>query len=192
MVKRGSARGWKKCGCYVWRTRKPTAFLGLSLRWLLLAAVLIGAGLWLAGAPWWPVLVLPLFSGRHTAYVGETGNRYFRDNQHLFGDSRYRAAGKPWADLDPRVYPLPCLFPSWPTARKIQEKLYIWTMLPIYNVEWNTKNPRRITPMKAQQQRWARQKSGLKVNVGRTLARWALGLVVLAGGIAAGWEKWLS
>lgn len=148
------ARGWQRCGCYVWRTRKPHSFLGLP------------------------------FIGRHFAYVGETGNRYFRDRQHLYGDSRYGAAGKSWADLAPKVYPLPCLFPRWAAARKAQETLWIWLLWPVYNDKKNRWNPRRISLTKAQQQRWARAASGLKANVGRAAAR----LVLLAGAwTALGW-----
>jgi hypothetical protein len=142
----------------VWRTRKPHAFLGL------------------------PVI------GRHTAYVGETGSRYFRDRQHRYGDSRYQAAGKPWSDLKPKVYPLPCLFPASPTARKIQEKLWIWLLLPVYNVEWNTKNPRRITPMKAQQQRWWREEHKA-VQRGAAAVRAALALALTVGLTYMGWER---
>lgn len=152
---------WRNSGCYLWRTRKPSAFIGL------------------------PII------GRHNAYVGETSSRYFRDRQHVFGDGRYQQAGKPWSDLDPKPYPLPCLFPGWKWSRKVQEKLWIWLLLPVYNSDWNKHNPRRITPTKAQQQRWARQASGMKVNVGRVLARYALGLIVLAGAGYSAWEAWL-
>lgn len=155
----GSAVSWKTKGCYVWRTNKPHALLGFGLRWMLLAAAVSGLLLWVLSGPWWIALALPLFSGRHTAYVGQTGSRYFRDRQHLYGDQRYGAAGKPWADLNPRVYPLPCLFPSWKWSREFNENLWIGLLLPVYNVKGNKRNPRRIKQERAQTQRWTREKS---------------------------------
>jgi hypothetical protein len=152
----------------VWRTRKPHAFLGMPL------------------------------IGRHTAYVGETGSRYFRDRQHVYGDARYAAPDKPWSDLQPKVYPLPCLFPHVAWARKAQEKIWIKLLMPVYNTEWNGGNPRRIKPMKAQQQRWARdairKSTGglIKLNVMPALARLALMLVIFSGLVYTGWEKWIS
>lgn len=154
------ARGWKRCGCYVWRTRKPHAIVGLP------------------------------FIGRHTAYVGQTGSRYFRDNQHRFGDGRYGVGGKSWADLEPKVYPLPCILPHVKFARELQEKVWIKLLMPVYNTEWNKGNPRRISPIKAQQQRWARDKHRLKFNIMPALLRVALMLVVFSGLIYTGWEKW--
>lgn len=153
---------WRNSGCYLWRTRKPSAFLGLP------------------------------FIGRHNAYVGETSSRYFRDNQHLYGDSRYGTAAKPWSDLDPKAYPLPCLFPGWKWARKAQETIWIWLLCPVYNDRKQPPyNVRRIRPIKAQQQRWARQKTGIKVNVTRVAARYALALVIFAGATYSAWEAWI-
>jgi hypothetical protein len=162
------ARGWRECGCYVWRTRKPHAVLGLPL------------------------------IGRHTAYVGETGSRYFRDQQHRFGDARYGASGKSWSDLGPKVYPLPCFLPHVKWCREVQEKIWIKLLMPVYNTEWNGGNPRRIKPIKAQQQRWARDKirqstAGLiKINVLPAMARGVLMLLVLTGLIYSGWGAWVS
>lgn len=181
---------WRTMGCYVWRTRKPHAVLGLGLRFLVpLAVVLAWAG-WMVGQEgWWIAFLLPLFSGRHNAYVGQTGSRYFRDNQHLYGDSRYGAAGKAWADLDPKVYPLPCLFPRSRWWREVCEKAWILLLLPVYNTEWNSKNPRRIKPIKAQQQRWARNSNSVKKWAPRA-ARVGLYAVLTVAAIYSGWEKW--
>lgn len=184
-------RGWRQAGCYVWRTRKPYAIVGLSLRWLLLAGLVIGLYLYFTGGWWWLALLAPFFSGRHTAYVGETGNRFFRDQQHIKGSYRYATPGKPWSDLDPKCYPLPCLFPWLEPSRKILEKLYIWILWPVYNVEWNTKNPRRIKPGKAEQQRWARDGRKLRYAVPK-YARAALALVIFAGLTYTGWDKWMA
>lgn len=186
-------KGWRNCGCYVWRTRKPSAVVGISAKWTVAAGGVAATGLLVAGHGWWaalPLLLSPLLAGRHTAYVGQTGSRYFRDNQHRFGDSRYGASGKAWADLDPRVYPLPCLLPHVKWAREAQEKAWIFLLLPVYNTEWNTKNPRRIKPVKAQQMRWERQKHHLRFNILPALTRGALALIVVAGAIYTGWEKW--
>lgn len=151
----GRRKNWKQAGCYVWRTRKPSAPLGLP------------------------------FIGRHTAYVGETSSRYHRDRQHVFGGGRYGHVAKMWADLEPKVYPLPCLFPSWKWSRKAQEKVWILLLWPVYNDQWNRWNPRRITLGQAERQRWARDKrmkngARWRVNIGRMLARWAIGLTTLA------------
>lgn len=152
-------RGWKKCGCYVWRTRKPHAVAGLPL------------------------------IGRHTAYVGQTNNRYYRDNQHRYGDGRYGSVSKSWMDLDPKVYSLPCLFPHVKRCREWQEKIYIRCLWPVYNVEWNKGNPRRIAPGRAQTQRWARDKSRFRFNVIPAVARGTLALIVFAGLLWTGLEK---
>ncbi len=135
------ARGWRRCGCYVWRARKPTAFIGLP------------------------------FIGRHFAYVGETSSRWHRDQQHL---------AKVWADLDVKVYPLWCPFPHVRWVRKSMEWIYIKTLFPVYNVQHNGTNPRRITPATATGQR-AMRNNGMRVAFGRAVARFALGFTVLAG-----------
>lgn len=143
---------WRTKGCYVWRTRKPGSPLGLP------------------------------FIGRHFAYVGETGSRYHRDRQHEYGGGRYGAVAKPWSDLAPKAYPLPCLFPSWKWSRKAQEKLWIRLLLPVYNSEWNKGNPRRIKPGTAEKQRWSRDArrarglgQGFLVDIRVTLGRLVIG-----------------
>ncbi len=159
------ARGWRERGLYVHRTRKPHAFLGL------------------------PII------GRHTAYVGETSSRYYRDRQHRYGGGTYGAIAKSYTDLDLKIYPLPCLFPGWKWARKVQEKFWILLLLPVYNVQWNKANPRRISPRQAESMRWARDaargKLGVGVNLGRAVVRWALLLMVLTGAGWTGWEMWV-
>lgn len=146
-------RGWREAGCYVWRTRKPHAPIGLP------------------------------FIGRHFAYGGETGSRYHRDLQHIRGGGSYSTLPKPWSDLDPKPYPLPCFFPNNRRFRQFQEKLYIRLLLPVYNVEHNKGNPRRITPRKAAQQRAERDAYGKITVVAHLALRWVIiGSVV---GIAA-------
>jgi hypothetical protein len=145
-------KGWRECGCYVWRTRKPSAPWGLP------------------------------FIGRHFGYVGETGSRFHRDPQHIEGGGTYSAVAKDWADLDPKCYPLPCPFPRWKWTRKAMETLYIAILCPVYNVQkqppWNV---RRISSRRAARQRYTRDLVGpksaawprLAFNVGLFLTIWA-------------------
>lgn len=158
-------------GIYAIRCRKPSAFLGLPL------------------------------IGRHWAYVGLTNSFYHRKNQHLLGDVVYGQAAKPWSDLAPRFYKLLPL-PTWITHKgalfsgrwtlELLETLFIWLLIPVYNVSKQAPyNLRRISLRSAQRQRWARQQSGIGVNIGRALARWALAGVVFAGLIYTGWEAWM-
>ncbi len=179
---------WKKSGCYVWTARKPHALFGWSLRFLAPLAAAGMLALYMLDGPWPLALATLAFSGRHVAYVGETSSRFFRDRQHRYGDSRYGAVGKDWMDLAPRVYPLPCLFPRWKWARKAQEKLYIFLLLPVYNTQWNKKNPRRITPTKAQIQRWGRDARS-KTLKGRIVA---FGIWVMRTGFALCMWIWIG
>ena len=181
---------WRTQGLYLHRTRKPHAVLGLPLRALAVAAVVLAFWAWFVGEGWWPLaFALVLFSGRHNAYVGQTGSRYFRDTQHTVGDFARGKASSPWSDLDIKIYPLPCLFPRNVTAREIQEKLWIMALWPVYNTEWNTKNPRRIKRGKAVQQRVARELGGVRKYAPRVL-RLALYGVVMIGLVYQGWESW--
>ncbi len=138
-------RGWRNCGCYGIRARKPSAPFGLP------------------------------FVGRHWAYVGESSSRRHRDAQHLVGGGAYSVKPKDWADLDPKVYPLPCPFPHWRWTRKAMEKFYIALFWPVYNVQYNRWNPRRITPVQAKRQRYARDMVGRRASaVPRMMFRAAL------------------
>lgn len=123
-------KNWRQAGCYLWRTRKPSAPFGL------------------------PII------GRHNGYVGETGSRFHRDRQHVVGGGTYRAVPKDWSDLDPKVHSLPCLFPNWEAARKVQERIYIRFLLPVYNDTHNHGNPRRISLSRARADRAARDAAG--------------------------------
>jgi hypothetical protein len=176
---------WKTQGLYLWRTRKPNAIVGLPLRWCLAFVVLVAPWAYFAGERfWWLSFVTLLLSGRHNAYVGHTSSRYFRDRQHIRGSYRYGTVGKPWSNLDPKPYSIPCLFPGSLWARRVQEKLWIWMLLPVYNVEWNTKNPRRIKPGRAEQQRWARDANGWR----KWTPRAARAGVLLAAVAGFGWQ----
>lgn len=147
---------WRTRGLYVWRGRKPHAPLGL------------------------PVI------GRRVLYVGQTSSRYHRDRQHAHGDSRYDAGSASWSDLAPKVYPLPCLFPGWKWARLAQERLWIWALCPVYNIQgqapWNV---RRIKKNAAQNQRWARDKRRGRNPLGNLVVDILLTCVRLIIGFAA-------
>ena len=186
---------WRRRGVYVWRTRKPYALFGWSLKWMLAAAILGALLLWQMDGPWWIAFFLVLFSGRHTAYVGMTSSRKHRDEQHIFGGKGQPA--KPWADLDPRVYAIPSLFPGWPWARETQEWLWIKLLLPVYNVIHNKHNPRRIPPDRAKRQRVLRESArtgghGFAVKSMIMIARYALTVALWGGLIYGGWHQWHS
>lgn len=181
---------WRTQGLYLHRTRKPYAVLGLGLRFLVPVTVVASWGAWITGYRfWWLLFGLVLFSGRHNAYVGQTSSRYFRDGQHSVGDFARGKGPSAWSDLDIKIYPLPCLFPRSVTAREIQEKFWILILLPVYNTEWNSKNPRRIKKGKYVQQRLARNAGGMRKWIPRA-ARYGLYAVIIVGSIYSGWEKW--
>ncbi len=194
-------------GLYLWRTRKPSSFLGLSLKWLLAGAALLCSALLILGEGWWAAApwLLVLFSGRHNAYAGLTNSFYFREQQHIVGSSTWGSRAKPWSDLDPKVYRIP--LPNFITHKggvakalglkgrwtlETLETLLIWLTFTVYNAQkqppWNL---RRIPPRKADAQRMAREKRGIGVNLGRVAVRWALMLVIVAGATWAGWEAWI-
>lgn len=122
---------WRRRGVYVWRTDKPYALRCLP------------------------------FIGRHFAYVGQSNSFRRRDREHLFGSMAYDSPvqAKPWSDLRPKRYAVPVLFPGWRWARERQEWLMIKLLLPVYNVQHNRTNPRRITPARALAQRAMRDRN---------------------------------
>lgn len=144
----------------MWRTRKPSAPIGLP------------------------------FVGRHFAYVGESNSRRHRDAQHLYGGGTYSSVPKHWADLDPKVYPLPCPFPQWAWTRKAMETFYVALFWPVYNDRKNRWNPRRISLTKQKQQRAERDMFGSK-----SVAALSMVLRILAFGMATTalifiWNVW--
>lgn len=96
-------------GVYVYRCRKPGAFLG------------------------WP------FIGRHFAYVGETTSFRHRHLQHTVGGGRYGHQAQPWADLEPRCVlriPLP---PWKPLLHAVETLfiLLLWPVYNDRKNHWN-------------------------------------------------------
>lgn len=159
---------WKRRGVYAWRAKKPNAPLGLPL------------------------------IGRHWAYVGQTSSRWHRDNQHLSGDARYGSQAASWSDLEPKCYPLPCLFPSWRWSRELSEWFWTWVLLPVYpekkQAPWNL---RRISRARAAKQRsareerragrgWMKQKA---VDILVTSVRLVIGAAILAA-LLIGVVRW--
>jgi hypothetical protein len=148
---------WKTRGVYVWTTRRPLWPFSIPFGLLLLLVTACSGAMLLNEYGWWSLLPVLLFelNGRHIAYVGQTNNRSRRDVEHIFGSVKYGTKPKPWSDLQPRAFSLPS-FHWWKWSRELSEKLWIWLLLPVYNVQWNTLNPRRITPHRAEQHRKVR------------------------------------
>jgi hypothetical protein len=171
-------------GVYLFRTRKPGAFYGWSLRWALVGMTAVGALLYALGGWWWLAPLCLLMSGRHSAYVGQTSNYARRLKQHLEGDVRWGAKPKDWNDLEPRFYRLPTLFPRHEIARLIQEWVYVQILLPAYNVKlqppWNA---RRIRPSTAAHQRALRGRLGLWYRIPRAVFRYGLVIAIFAGSV---------
>ena len=96
---------------------------------------------------------------RHWAYVGKTRDGRRRHRQHMgvrLPTDRYAAPGQPWNDLDPHRYVL------W-RSRKVRgwrlalaEFTFVRLLHPVYNVQMNAGNPRRVLPPSARAQRRAR------------------------------------
>lgn len=177
-----------KGGIYLIRTRKPSAPLGMSLKWMLAGALLLALALYIVGSSWWlTAFALPIFSGRHNAYVGLTSSYFHRERQHLLGGGVYGARRKDWADLDAKFYPILPL-PNWRWLLHTVESLAIWLLIPVYNVQKQAPyNLRKITPRQAERQAWERAKFGPWSALGRMLAR-GLVLLVLGGLIIYTWS----
>jgi hypothetical protein len=145
-------------GVYVWRTRKPGAAYNL-----------------------------PIIS-RHFAYVGQTSSFWHRDRQHrgwtqTIGGPRdplylmgTETPGKPWMDLDPAVYHVG--LPNWKWLRLAIEAMLIWALFPVYNVQLNRHNPRRITPYMAGVHRAMRDRGRRPINF-RLVHAWIWCVAVL-------------
>lgn len=98
---------------------------------------------------------IPVLS-RHVGYVGQSNNFRRRHEQHVNGGGEYNSIPKPWADLDPVCYRIG--LPDWKWLRLTVEALLIWTLFPVYNVQRNRANPRRITPAEARHHRAVRDR----------------------------------
>lgn len=114
-------------GIYLFRTNKPYSILGLPL------------------------------IGRHNGYTGQSNAYALRWQQHTAGGGKFKSTAKSWSDLDPepwRILPLPAwLFAHAPRVVNALEAVCIVLTAPVYNVQLNKWNPRRITPVRAKAQR---------------------------------------
>lgn len=98
---------------------------------------------------------------RENGYVGRSTHVPIRIRQHLGLDRRHKP--QPWSDLDPVWHTL--WLPWWLSWKWVQaplEWLAIKVLLPRYNIQMNKRNPRRITPWQATQQRLQRD-AGIEV-----------------------------
>lgn len=86
--------------------------------------------------------------GRHTAYVGRTCQPLLRHQQHM--------ARQPWSDLRPRRYVLIRVNRCPELVIRFCEWVAIKAIMPVYNIQHNRSNPRRIKPWRAREARLAR------------------------------------
>lgn len=141
---------------YAYRTRKPGAVLGL------------------------PVL------GRHWGYVGQTRNPDARHGEHMRGGGRYGGLPASWSDLDPKRYVLikVPMCPQW--LLLTLEAFFILILQPVYNVQRNKINLRRIGPARARRARVRRDVTGIRWSPVPTGAHLVMILVL----IIMTWEAW--
>ncbi len=155
---------WRERGVYVWRTKKPHAPIGL------------------------PII------GRHFAYTGQSNSHRRREREHRFGSITYGSTPASWSDLDAKRYTIWILFPAWKRARLIQEWLWIKLTFPVYNVQHNRGNPRRISKEQAAAQRAARDRRRARNPLGNLVVDILVTAVRLVVGLSAigllGWIFW--
>lgn len=130
-------------------------------------------------------LGLPII-GRHWGYAGRTNDPKRRDMEHIRGGGRYAAVAKHWADLRPRRFVIFRMKSRTEAMTHFLEWFTIKVLLPVYNVDMNLTNPRRITPRAQAAQRFARDQFGATARITRLALRWLL-YVALA---AAAWFVW--
>jgi hypothetical protein len=144
---------------------------------------------------------------REWGYIGETVSFYFRDRQHLSGQSHFAAAGgkrlakptsgpaQPWSDLDPvliKIIKLPWWL-CWKWVLRPLETLVILCTWPRYNDAKNHWNPRRVTKSMAKAQRAARDSHTVIQRVGVTVVSWSRRLTMAAGAgvVVIGLAGWM-
>lgn len=120
------------------------------------------------------------FLSTHWGYVGETTSFGRRLAQHLIGGGRYQAVPKDWADLVVSVHRIP--LPAWKWLLRSVETVMICLTWPVYNIQKNRWNPRRIKPWTAHTQRALRDR-GIRL-LSFTMAD-AVALCVLVLAVAA-------
>jgi hypothetical protein len=154
-------------GVYVYRTRKPSSLIGLlrlRLRWLALAAVVVGTLLFVFGGPWFLALLLLFCTGRHFGYVGETVSFRDRHGEHMSGGGRWKKGAASWSDLDARCVVRIPLGTNKALLRTV-ETILITCLMPVYNEKKNKLNPRRIPRPSARRMRKRRDNRAVRLNV---------------------------
>lgn len=135
---------------YAYRTDKPSAPLGLPL------------------------------IGRHWGYAGRTNNPKRRDMEHVRGGGQYNAVAKPWADLRPKRHVIFRMKSRTEAMTHFLEWLTIKILLPVYNVDMNRTNPRRITQRSQAAQRAMRDQLGTTARVMKMAVRLGIyGLLII-------------
>lgn len=120
--------------------------------------------------------------GRENGYVGRSNDVDKRRLCHLGMCSHANCYPKSWTDLDPRWWSLRLpWWLSWKWTQAALEALAIWVLLPRYNVQLNTKNPRYVPPSVQRLQRAARDASRRGYRVARAAAGGARRALQLAG-----------
>lgn len=97
--------------------------------------------------------------GRENGYVGRSNDMAKREECHLGMCGRHaNCEPKDWTDLRPRRHTLIRLpwWASWKWVQAPLEFMAVKLLLPRYNVQLNKRNPRRISPRTARNQRAAR------------------------------------
>lgn len=130
-------------------------------------------------------VALPLI-GRHWGYAGRTNNAKRRNQEHLVGGGQYAAVAKPWADLRPKRRVIFRMKSRTEAMTHFLEWITIKALLPVYNVDMNRTNPRRITPRQATAQRYARDQFGTTARLSKLGLRW----ISYVGLVAILWAVW--
>lgn len=92
------------------------------------------------------------YATKTVVYVGETGRMPFlRLLEHVYA--------QPWSDTITGWRVLDEVYPDKAAVLRA-EKAHVESVQPLYNVEWNIANPRRILPEEARRQAAERGKSG--------------------------------
>lgn len=104
-------------------------------------------------------------------YVGETSQKPWTDDrgrvhyprleQHLLGGGRYNSAAKDWADTVTRWHFTNESYRGLKPVRMWRERRKVHRLRPLYNHEYNLRNPRRIGKHEQAEQRADREALGL-------------------------------
>lgn len=104
-------------------------------------------------------------SGRRVCgYVGKTiRDPRTRWNEHQFGGGRYGSAAQPWSDTIIEWRVLHSSRRMTALGLHLREWINIKCRLPLYNIQMNRANPRRIPPWTARNQRATRDAIGARL-----------------------------